>query len=187
MISLPAGSRIWLVAGITDMRNGFNGLASKVQNVLKDDPFSGHLFIFRGRRGDQIKVLWADSDGLCLFTKRLERGRFVWPVTRDLAMWLPFSGTSYGIAGLLMLAVSHRLYRAEDRMERLTLVACLLAVIPALNLATSDAAAVAGLVMTVLTVGLVSCAGKSLPRFWPGDFFPTFYACHLAVLGVLAL
>ena len=46
---------------------------------------------------------------------------------------------------------------------------------------------VAGLVMTVLTVGLVSCAGKSLPRFWPGDFFPTFYACHLAVLGVLAL
>ncbi|WP_352215075.1 IS66 family insertion sequence element accessory protein TnpB [Escherichia coli] len=65
------------------MRNGFNGLASKVQNVLKDDPFSGHLFIFRGRRGDQIKVLWADSDGLCLFTKRLERGRFVWPVTRD--------------------------------------------------------------------------------------------------------
>ncbi len=84
-------------------------------------------------------------------------------------------------------AVSHRLYRAEDRAERLALVACLLAVIPALNLATSDAAAVAGLVMTVLTVGLVSCAGKSLPRFWPGDFFPTFYACHLAVLGVLAL
>lgn len=78
-------------------------------------------------------------------------------------------------------------YRAEDRAERLALVACLLAVIPALNLATSDAAAVAGLVMTVLTVGLVSCAGKSLPRFWPGDFFPTFYACHLAVLGVLAL
>ena len=103
-----------------------------------------------------------------------------------LAMWLPFSGTSYGIAGLLMLAVSHRLYRAEDRAERLALVACLLAVIPALNLATSDAAAVAGLVMTVLTVGLVSCAGKSLPRFWPGDFFPVFYACHLAVLGVLA-
>lgn len=104
-----------------------------------------------------------------------------------LAVWLPFSGTSYGIAGLLMLAVSHRLYRAEDRMERLALVACLLAVIPALNLATSDAAAVAGLVMTVLTVGLVSCTGKSLPRFWYGDFFPTFYACHLTVLGVLAV
>ncbi|EFN5183427.1 hypothetical protein FQJ63_23710 [Escherichia coli] len=50
-----------------------------------------------------------------------------------------------------------------------------------------NAAPVAGLVMTVLTVGLVSCAGKLLSRFWPGDFFPTFYACHLAVLGVLAL
>ncbi|EOT3996464.1 TraX family protein, partial [Escherichia coli] len=62
--------------------------------------------------------------------------------------------------------------------ERLVLVACLLAVIPALNLASSDAAAVAGLVMTVLTVGLVSRVGKSLPRFWPGDFFPTFYGCH---------
>lgn len=93
----------------------------------------------------------------------------------------PLSGTSYGIAGLLMLAVSHRLYRAEDRTERLALVACLLAVIPALNLATSDAAAVAGLVMTVLTVGLVSCAGKSLPRFWPGDFsrrsMPVIWLC----------
>ncbi|HDV3319916.1 TPA: type-F conjugative transfer system pilin acetylase TraX, partial [Escherichia coli] len=104
-----------------------------------------------------------------------------------MALWGPLSGTSYGIAGLLMLAVSHRLYRAEDRTERLVLVACLLAVIPALNLASSDAAAVAGLVMTVLTVGLVSRVGKSLPRFWPGDFFPTFYGCHLAVLGILAL
>lgn len=83
MISFPAGSRIWLVAGVTDMRCSFNGLAAKVQNTLRTDPFSGHLFIFRGRRGDMIKVLWADRDGLCLFTKRLKRGRFVWPVTRD--------------------------------------------------------------------------------------------------------
>ena len=51
MISLPAGSRIWLVAGITDMRNSFNGLAAKVQTALKDDPMSGHIFIFRGRSG----------------------------------------------------------------------------------------------------------------------------------------
>lgn len=83
MNMLPAGTRIWIVAGITDMRNGFNGLASKVQNALKDNPFSGQVFIFRGRRGDMIKVLRADADGLCLFIKRLERGRFVWPVTRD--------------------------------------------------------------------------------------------------------
>ncbi|EMF07329.1 putative transposase [Serratia marcescens VGH107] len=48
MIPPPAGTKIWLVAGITDMRNGFNGLAAKVQTALKDDPLSGHLFIFRG-------------------------------------------------------------------------------------------------------------------------------------------
>jgi len=83
MISFPAGARIWLVAGVTDMRCSFNGLAAKVQNTLRADPFSGHLFIFRGRRGDMVKILWADADGLCLFTKRLERGRFVWPVNRD--------------------------------------------------------------------------------------------------------
>ncbi len=104
-----------------------------------------------------------------------------------MVLWLPLSGTSYGITGLLMLALSYRLYRAEDRTERLALVACLLVVIPELNLATSDAAAVAGLVLTALSAGLVSCVGKSFPRFWPGDFFPTFYTCHLAVLGVLAL
>ena len=62
---------------------GFNGLSSKVQNVLKDDPFSWHIFVFRGRSGKMVKILWADRDGLCLFAKRLERGRFIWPVTRE--------------------------------------------------------------------------------------------------------
>ncbi len=79
MISLPSGTRIWLVAGITDMRKSFNGLGEQVQHVLNDNPFSGHLFIFRGRRGDMIKILWADADGLCLFTRRLEEGQFIWP------------------------------------------------------------------------------------------------------------
>lgn len=79
MIGLPAGTRIWIAAGITDMRAGFNGLAAKVQLTLADDPFSGHVFVFRGRRGNVIKVLWATGDGLCLLAKRLERGRFVWP------------------------------------------------------------------------------------------------------------
>ncbi|MEL8517412.1 IS66 family insertion sequence element accessory protein TnpB [Escherichia coli] len=65
------------------MRKGVNCMAEKVQNAQKDDPFSVHMVIFRGRRGEQIKVMWADSDALCLVTKRLERGRFVWPVTRD--------------------------------------------------------------------------------------------------------
>lgn len=79
MIGLPAGTRVWLAAGVTDMRCGFNGLAARVQAALEQDPFSGHVFIFRGRRGDTVKVLWWSGDGMCLFTKRLEHGHFVWP------------------------------------------------------------------------------------------------------------
>ena len=79
MIQLPSGTRIWIAAGFTDMRRGFQGLSAQVQTVLELQPFSGHVFIFRGRRGDIVKCLWFDGDGLCLFAKRLERGRFVWP------------------------------------------------------------------------------------------------------------
>jgi transposase len=79
MIALPSGARIWLACGVTDLRNGFDGLAGLVQTQLAEDAFSGQLFVFRGRRGDRIKIIWWDGDGLCLFAKRLERGRFVWP------------------------------------------------------------------------------------------------------------
>lgn len=79
MIGLPANTRVWIVAGHTDMRKGFDGLAALVQTALSENPFSGHVFVFRGRRGDIIKVLWFDGQGLLLLSKRLERGRFVWP------------------------------------------------------------------------------------------------------------
>ena len=79
MIALPAGTRVWLAAGVTDMRKGMDGLAALAQTALTENPFSGHIFVFRGRRGDLVKLLWFDGDGLCLFAKRLERGRFVWP------------------------------------------------------------------------------------------------------------
>jgi transposase len=79
MIPVPASTKVWLAAGVTDMRMGFNGLATLAQDVLKQDPFSGHLFVFRGRRGDLLKVIWFDGQGACLFSKRLEKGRFVWP------------------------------------------------------------------------------------------------------------
>jgi len=61
------------------MRKGMDGLAALVQTTLAENPFSGHIFVFRGRRGDLVKLVWFDGDGLCLFAKRLERGRFVWP------------------------------------------------------------------------------------------------------------
>ena len=67
MIGLPGGARIWIACGVTDLRNGFDGLAGLVQTQLTEDPFSGQLFVFRGRRGDRIKMIWWDGDGLCLF------------------------------------------------------------------------------------------------------------------------
>ncbi len=79
MIGLPAGNRIWLAAGVTDMRCSFNGLAAKVETALADDPFSGHIFVLRGRHGNVVKVLWSTGDGLCLLAKRLEHGYFIWP------------------------------------------------------------------------------------------------------------
>ncbi|MCO5979364.1 IS66 family insertion sequence element accessory protein TnpB [Ideonella oryzae] len=79
MIGLPANTRVWIVAGHTDMRKGFDGLAAVVHSALAANPFGGHVFVFRGRRGDILKLLWFDGQGLVLLAKRLERGRFVWP------------------------------------------------------------------------------------------------------------
>ena len=75
MIPVPTGARVWLATGHTDMRCGFAGLALRVQEILKKDPLSGHIFCFRGKRGDLLKVIWHDGQGSCLFTRRLERGR----------------------------------------------------------------------------------------------------------------
>ena len=79
MLSLPPAVGIWVSTQPADLRKSFDGLAVLVEQWLAADPLSGHVFVFRGRRGDLIKVLWFDGDGLCLFAKRLERGRFVWP------------------------------------------------------------------------------------------------------------
>ena len=83
MIPVPANTRVWLAAGVTDMRKGFAGLSAQAESVLEADPFCGHLFVFRGRRGDLIKLIWRYGQGACLFSKRLERGRFVWPSPAD--------------------------------------------------------------------------------------------------------
>lgn len=79
MITPPARAQIWLAAGVTDMRKGMPGLAAVVTVALGKEPLSGDVFVFRGRRGDLIKVLWFSGDGTNLYIKRLERGRFIWP------------------------------------------------------------------------------------------------------------
>ena len=79
MISLPPNPRVYLACGITDMRKGFDGLVALVERVLVMDARGGALFVFRGRRGDLVKIIWWDGQGLVLYAKRLERGRFTWP------------------------------------------------------------------------------------------------------------
>jgi transposase len=79
MIALPTGVRVWIAAGHTDMRRGMHGLARQVQEALQRDPHAGDLYVFRGRSGSLVKILWHDGIGMSLYAKRLERGRFVWP------------------------------------------------------------------------------------------------------------
>jgi len=100
MIALPAGTRVWLAAGVTDMRKGMDGLAALVQTTLAENAFSGQLFAFRGRRGDLVKLLWFDGDGMCLFAKRLERGRFVWPQAQSGSVSLSAAQLSMLLEGI---------------------------------------------------------------------------------------
>ena len=100
MIPVPAVTRVWLAAGHTDMRKGFDGLAMLVQETLKRDPHDGQLFVFRGKRGDLIKLLWHDGQGMCLFAKRLERGRFIWPATAGEPVTISAAQLGYLLEGI---------------------------------------------------------------------------------------
>ena len=99
-IPIPSGARVWLATGRTDMRKGFDGLALLVQETLKRDPHGGHLFVFRGRRGNLIKVLWHDGRGMCLFSKRLEHGRFIWPSPADGTVAITSAQLGYLLEGI---------------------------------------------------------------------------------------
>ena len=99
-IPIPSGARVWLATGHTDMRKGFDGLSLLVQETLKRDPHYGHLFVFRGRSGSLIKVLWHDGQGMCLFVKRLERGRFIWPTPADGTVAITPAQLGYLLEGI---------------------------------------------------------------------------------------
>jgi len=100
MIAVPSGAHVWISAGQTDMRKGFDGLALCVQEVLKRDPHCGHLFVFRGKRGDLLKLLWYDGQGMCLFAKRLDRGKFIWPNTIGEAITISPAQLGYLLEGI---------------------------------------------------------------------------------------
>lgn len=86
MIPVPSGVRVWLAGGVSDMRRGMNGLTLQIQEGLGRDPHAGDLFVFRGRRGDLIKIVWHDGLGLSLYAKRLDHGQFIWPAPADGAV-----------------------------------------------------------------------------------------------------
>jgi transposase len=100
MIPIRSGVRVWIATGHTDMRRGMNGLALQVQEGLKRDPHAGDLFVFRGRRGDLIKVLWHDGLGMSLYAKRLERGRFIWPSPADGVVAITAAQLGYMLEGI---------------------------------------------------------------------------------------
>jgi transposase len=100
MIGPPSNTQIWIAAGFTDLRRGFDGLSALVQNKLEKSPLSGQVFIFRGRRGDLVKLIWFDGDGLCLFCKRLERGKFIWPQATEGSVSLTRAQLSMLLEGI---------------------------------------------------------------------------------------
>jgi transposase len=100
MIPVPVGTHVWIAPGATDMRRGFNGLALQVQEGLHRNPYAGDLFAFRGKRGDLIKILWHDGQGLCMFAKRLERGKFIWPLTKGDAVAITPAQMGYLLEGI---------------------------------------------------------------------------------------
>ena len=120
MLSLPASVRIFLCLEITDMRRGFDGLAAMVTELLKDDPLSGHMFVFRNRRRDRVKILYWDRDGYALWYKRLEKGTFKFPsVTSSRSQRVEVKASD-----LMMLldGVDLRSVRREKRYARARLI-----------------------------------------------------------------
>lgn len=100
MIGLPGGVRVLVATSPVDFRKGMDGLAAQVQATLKEDPFSGTIFVFRAKRADRVKLICWDGTGLCLFAKRLEEGTFRWPRIENGAMHLTPAQLSALLEGL---------------------------------------------------------------------------------------
>jgi transposase len=100
MIPVPSGVRVWLAVGHTDMRRGMNGLALQVQEAMQRDPHAGDLYVFRGRRGNLLKILWHDGIGMSLYAKRLEHGKFIWPSPTNGVIGISAAQLAYMLEGI---------------------------------------------------------------------------------------
>jgi len=97
MLSLPANVRLYLCTTPTDMRKSFDGLYTRAQQVFQLNPLDGHLFLFVNRRGDRVKILWWDRDGLALFYKRLEVGTYSLPAVAEDAQGIEIDTTQLAL------------------------------------------------------------------------------------------
>jgi len=100
MIPIASGVKVWIATGHTDMRRGMNSLALLVQEAFKGNPHGGDLYVFRGRSGSLIKILWHDGLAMSLYTRRLERGRFIWPQATDGVISISMSQLAYMLDGI---------------------------------------------------------------------------------------
>jgi transposase len=91
---------VYLACGVSDMRRGFDSLSAQVESVLNLDPYGGAVYLFRGRRGDLLKALYWDGQGLVLYAKRLEKGRFVWPQAKEGTLSLTAAQMSMLLEGI---------------------------------------------------------------------------------------
>jgi len=145
-------------------------------------------WILAGLRPDMGNILFAFA-----FTGQAVKliqthGPSVWPLSLALVLgWLPFSDGSYGLAGVMMLLLAYGVFMSARRTTRTGLAGCLALTVLALNIADGTAFAVAGLIIPGLTLMVLSQTCRLVPRFWPREFFPLFYAVHLAVLGLVAM
>ena len=112
MIPVPSGVRVWIATGHTDMRRGMRSLARQVEHGCKQNVHSGGLYVFRGKKGDLVKILWHDGIGMSLYAKRLERGRFIWPATVDGVIAI-----SAAQLGYMLEAIDWRNPQATHRPE----------------------------------------------------------------------
>ena len=110
MLSLPPSVRVFVCLTPVDMRRSFDGLSAAAEQVVRQDPLTGHLFVFRGRRGDRVKILWWDQDGYVIWYKRLEAGVFRFPVGAGAAQEI-----TRGDLGLILEGIDVRSVRRQKR------------------------------------------------------------------------
>jgi len=100
MMAVASSTKVFLCCQPVDMRKGMDGLSAQVATVIRMDPYSGHLFVFRGKRAGYVKILHWDGTGLCLYAKRMEKGVFVWPPVLDERLHLTAAQLALLIEGI---------------------------------------------------------------------------------------